>query len=212
VGGGLNRIRGLGVCGPQTGPIEIDTAQQRFIMGVEFQPGGAAGITRTAVHELAETHVALADLIGRDADKLHARLVDARSAAERFEILEAWLLERLARAKSTRSAAAHAIGLLERMNVAEVGRQMGLAPKRLIRAFRDEVGLTPKRFCRIRRFERLLEAIDGQCEIDWARVGTWHGYYDQAHLVHEFRGFSGYSPTEYLALRGPYSRHVPLAE
>ena len=38
-----------------------------------------------------------------------------------------------------------------------------------------------------------------------------YGYYDQAHLTHEFRSLSGYTPSEYLALRGPYARHVPIS-
>ena len=212
VGGPLERIRGLGICGPQPAPIEIDTAQQRFILGVEFQPAGASGTLRIAANEIAATHVALVDLIGREAGVLHGRLVDARSAARRFEIVEAWLLARLAQANGRRGAASHALPLLERMSVAQVGERMGLAPKRLIRAFRLEVGLAPKLFCRVRRFERLLAAIEGQSAVDWAALGAWHGYYDQAHLVHEFRSLAGVSPSEYLVRRGPTARHVRLGE
>ena len=103
-----------------------------------------------------------------------------------------------------------ALALLEGMSVAAVTRQLGVVPKRLIRAFKSEVGLAPKRYCRIRRFERLLSDIEQAREVDWAATAARHGYYDQAHLIHEFRELSSYTPLEYLARRGPYARHVPL--
>ena len=39
------------------------------------------------------------------------------------------------------------------------------------------------------------------------------GYYDQSHLIHDFREFSGLSPTEYLQRRhAPVKEnHLPLA-
>ena len=125
-------------------------------------------------------------------------LVEADRATRRFDILEAWLLDRWSKAKMRPGLAAAAIPLLDRMNVAQTAAAVGLSPKRFIQAFRTEVGLTPKRFCRVRRFERLLQAIDTQANVHWPSLGLDHGYYDQAHLVHEFRSLSGYSPGEYL--------------
>jgi AraC-like DNA-binding protein len=34
------------------------------------------------------------------------------------------------------------------------------------------------------------------------------GFYDQAHLIHEFRAFSGLSPERYLAADRPFPNHV----
>ncbi len=36
------------------------------------------------------------------------------------------------------------------------------------------------------------------------------GYYDQAHLAHEFRDFSGISPSSYLAAERPFVNHVRM--
>jgi len=105
----------------------------------------------------------------------------------------------------------HALTLLERLPVAAVASQVAMSPKRLIQSFRAEVGLTPKLYCRVRRFESMLRAVERSTDVNWALVGCQYGYYDQAHLTHEFRSLSGYTPSEYLALRGPYARHVPIS-
>jgi len=55
----------------------------------------------------------------------------------------------------------------------------------------------------------LLLAATGS-EIDWADVALAGGYFDQAHLVHEFRDFSGLTPGEYAAADRPFANHVPI--
>ncbi len=208
----VNRIRGFGISGPQPRPMEIDTFQQRFIMGVEFREAGAAALFGVPAYELAATHVGLADLCGRVVTLLHEQLVDAPSADVRFRLLEAWLMPRAAARMQRCLPIVHALSLLERLPVAAVASQLAMSPKRMIESFRSEVGLTPKLYCRVRRFEQMLRAVEQSDEVNWALVGCQHGYYDQAHLTHEFRSLSGYTPGEYLCLRGPYARHVPISD
>jgi AraC-like DNA-binding protein len=43
---------------------------------------------------------------------------------------------------------------------------------------------------------------------DWSRIAAECGYYDQPHLVHEFRRLSGLTPNEYLASRLPNLNHT----
>ena len=41
----------------------------------------------------------------------------------------------------------------------------------------------------------------------WASIALDCGYYDQAHLIHEFRRHAGMSPTRYLELRRERLNH-----
>jgi AraC-like DNA-binding protein len=94
--------------------------------------------------------------------------------------------------------------------VSDVADEVGLSARRFIELFKDEVGLAPKLFCRVRRFQRAVRLVHGRTDVDWADVALDCGYFDQAHLIHEFREFSGLSPTAYLRVRSSHLNHVPL--
>jgi len=93
--------------------------------------------------------------------------------------------------------------------VEDVTAQIGLSSRRFIEIFRNQVGLTPKLYCRIRRFQRVLAAIDDASDVDWTGVALKCGYFDQAHFIHDFRAFSGVSPTMYLRHR-THRNHVAV--
>ncbi len=58
----------------------------------------------------------------------------------------------------------------------------------------DGVGVTPKLFfARIVRFQGAFERW-GEDPRGWARVAADCGYYDQAHLLRDFRQFAGDPP------------------
>jgi len=96
-------------------------------------------------------------------------------------------------------------------SVADVTAQIGLSSRRFIEIFRNQVGLTPKLYCRIRRFQKVLAAIDDASEVDWTGVALKCGYFDQAHFIHDFRAFSGVNPTTYLRNR-THRNHVAVPE
>jgi len=80
-------------------------------------------------------------------------------------------------------------------SVAATAREVGLTGRQLERRFLDGVGIGPKRLSRILRFQQALMASLEQSKPNWARIAARCGYFDQTHLIRDFREFSGYSPT-----------------
>ena len=132
-----------------------------------------------------------------------------------FTVLERSLMEQLVRSPELHPAVAFALRQFcqcrSHRNVGDVIDRVGLSPRRFIELFHRQVGLTPKTFSRVRRFQRALRTVHGRRDIDWARVAVESGYYDQAHFIHDFRGFSGFTPSVYSSLATPHLNHVPLA-
>src|SRR5580658_3781568 len=199
----------------------IGTAQQASVIGVHFRPGGAYPFLRRPAGELRDTTVSLDVLWGAAAIDMRDQLLEAATPQARFGILERALLAELRRGFERYGLDQHgAVGFaLDRFmgaphmpTMAAVTEQIGLSPKRFIQVFRDETGFTPKVFCRIRRFHRALDRMEGLQSVEWANVALDSGYFDQAHFNHDFRAFSGINPSSYLAHRTPHRNHVPLVD
>jgi AraC-like DNA-binding protein len=56
----------------------------------------------------------------------------------------------------------------------------------------------PKAFARLARFHRALSAARDDRHASWARIAAATGYYDQAHLIDEFRTIAGVTPRALL--------------
>jgi AraC-like DNA-binding protein len=199
----------------------IGTAQQASVIGVHFRPGGAFPFLRRPAGELRDTTVSLDALWGRTAIDLRDQLLEAATHQARFEILERALLAELARGFSRNGldqngpvgfALGRFMAVPHMTTMASVSEQIGLSPKRFIQVFRDETGFTPKVFCRIRRFHRALDRMEGRRSVEWANVALDCGYFDQAHFIHDFRAFSGINPSSYLACGTPHRNHVALVD
>jgi len=208
--------RGAAISGPHSVPFLIHTASQASLLGVAFRPGGVFPFFGLPAGEIQDAHVSLDALWGGAAEHLRERLLAAATPEARFLILEHALLARLVPVAQRHPAVAFALrefrAAPHTRPVAHMAEHVGLSQRRFIQVFREEVGLTPKLFCRVRRFQRALRRIGPRQSIAWARLASDCGYFDQSHLIRDFRAFSGLTPTAYLARRSEHQNHVPLAE
>jgi AraC-like DNA-binding protein len=194
--------------------VELDTSRPFSAIGVHFKPGGGSPFFGVPASELRNQSVTLDLLWGRLATTIADRLWDADTPEGQFRILENALLEKGRDRLAFHPAVQYAVNLIEASRGARpikaVVERIGMSPRRFLDVFRSEVGLSPKAFCRIRRFAAVLRRIEHAADLDWVDVALSCGYFDQAHFNHDFRAFSGLSPSAYL--RQHISRtHVVVA-
>jgi AraC-like DNA-binding protein len=211
------RFQSLGVSlisGTHSRFVVIDTASQASTVGVHFKAGGAQPFLGVSAGELRDANVPLDALWGTKATELRDRLLEAQTSEVRFDVLKRALLAQVARPLTHHPAVAFALrefqGMTRTRTVKEVSRRTGMSQRRFIQLFREAVGLTPKLFCRILRFQEVIRLVGSEKRVQWAEVALRCGYFDQAHFVHDFRAFSGTTPTNYLAHSGEHPNHVSL--
>ncbi len=90
-----------------------------------------------------------------------------------------------------------------RLGTGELARDAGISRKHLAGLFRDQVGLAPKTLARIHRFQCALARVQAGCNPDWCELALHCGYYDQSHLIHDFRQFTGLAPTAFARQARP---------
>lgn len=174
---------------------------QRLVMA-RLQLGAPEAVLGVPAPEIAGRIVALADLWGDAVTRrLCARLADARDTVDAAAILDRAIAERLttaggryAQAPLARTAAAR----LTSANVNAVADDLGVSERHLRRVFHETVGVSPKAFARLVRFHRALRAARTDPHANWASIAAAAGYYDQAHLIAEFRAIAGVTPRKLL--------------
>ena len=189
----------------------LETASIHSIIGVVFRPGGALPFFRVPAEEFQERLVPLDDVWGSAGGRLRDRLLEAREPAMKLGILEANLRQRLSEPPGMHGAVRYALGEFARdaraARIHEVADYAGLSRRRFAQLFREQVGLTPKLYCRLRRFHDVVRRVASGATVDWAEVAVEGGYYDQAHMAHEFREFAGVSPGAWQASERPFLNH-----
>jgi methylphosphotriester-DNA--protein-cysteine methyltransferase len=93
--------------------------------------------------------------------------------------------------------------------IGDLSEAAGVSNTHLAQRFKELIGVTPKRLARSQRFASTMLAIDPAELIDWGDVAASAGYFDQAHFGHEFREFTGLTPTQYIEARRRFLREHP---
>ncbi|MFB7816934.1 DUF6597 domain-containing transcriptional factor [Paenibacillus chitinolyticus] len=202
----------------KTGEMDVrycGTFQQAFTLsyeegapmrsfGIRFMPGGAYPFLRTALSEFHDQAVAarqIGSVIGRETEE---RVREARSFGERIGAVEACLMRQLSD-KGT-DGDNRMKNVLYRVfisgggeTVSELARSETVSTRQLHRSFNQWVGLSPKKFAEVVRFQRLLRDIQAGSVTDWAAAAAERGFFDQAHMIREFKRFYGASPIKAAA-------------
>lgn len=191
------------VAGQITRCVVVEPGRTIDLVGVRFQPAGAAALLPVPAAELRDSIIdstlVTTDLIGDLAERLH----DAADVAGRVSILNHHFLPLLAGSREPDAAVAAAtmrIGAsCGRIRVAIVASGLGLSRRTLERRFNAGAGISPKLFARIIRFQRAFRLMQVSEPGGWGRIAYRCGYSDQAHFTREFREFAGASPSRFFA-------------
>ena len=206
---GRQSVRVPLLAGPYSTSFLIDPSEYTAVLGVRFRPGAARVFFPVQAHELHNIDVPLKDLYPREAALLYEQVLAAGSPSAQFHVLESYLLSKLPAKVPPQPAVAHAVREFLRQPgaraIADVQSEIGLSHTRFIQVFRESVGLTPKLFCRIQRFRTAVQQIENGLSVSWADLAAACGYFDQAHLIHDFRKFSGITPGAFAEQRVEFS-------
>ncbi len=184
---------------------------------VNLTPIGARLLTGLPMHELTNTVLTAGDAFGAEGGELIERLREAPNWSARFLAIDRFVRARLLVASDRPEAMLWAYSTLRRTagaaSIGSLAEALGYSQKRLIAQFREHLGLPPKTLARVMRFERAVGMIRKAEGVDWAQVVLDCGYYDQAHLIREFKQFAGMTPGAYAGRLRPGDANItePIA-
>ena len=180
---------------------------------VVFQPIGAKAFFRMPMNELSGQSIALDALSDPQILELEDRLMNIVDNRTCVHLIEQFLLKRLYQFEEYNykrlTSVISAINYREN-NVSALAHEACLSQKQFKRIFTDYVGLNPKEFLQITRFTKTSHTLQIQPKMSLNELAYKCGYYDRSHLIKDFKIFSGYTPTDFLANCDPYSDYKSL--
>jgi AraC-like DNA-binding protein len=198
------------VLGPRTRASYLRAKDLRFWVRLRIRPGRARLLCGVPVDELVDRAVPLDDLWdaapgerlagellalgprpGAVAERLRAELARRAAARTRADHARADLLDAAVAALSAGPGSPR---------LPAVAAELGVSERHLRALFTGGAGLSPRRFTRVDRVRRVLA---GAGQHRWARLAHDSGYYDQAHMITDFRALMSVSPGAWLAGRLP---------
>jgi AraC-like DNA-binding protein len=196
------RLPPIGVFGPFTQPRLLRVGRHVRAFGVVVPAILAPDLFGVPAPDLVNQIVPLEDLWTRhEVERLHAWLIDA-PPPEGLVTLRDELRRRLQLTPRVPTLEGMAARLLtaRRGGVAidAMAAHYGVSRQRFARRFHDATGVPPKLFARIARFQGLVYSLLSTDVSEWAGVAPAAGFYDQAHMINEFRSFTGAPPTAFF--------------
>jgi AraC-like DNA-binding protein len=173
------------------------------VFGIKFRPGGFRPFFGRPVAELTDRSMPLHEIFGADTEQLGTAVLASKVDREQVALVETFLCRRLPARDPGVDAAANAVRtVLENASVCTVEdlvERVGSSQRSLQRLFRNYVGVSPKWVIRRHRLQQAAERAAQGRRVDWAALAVELGYFDQSHLIKEFRRQLGCSPAEYAA-------------
>lgn len=173
--------------------------------GIKFRPGGFRPFLGSSVSAIANRTVPIREVFGESAVPWEADMLSLQDDDAQIAAASAFLR---ARQPAPDANVALATRLVEQifkasgdetqiLSVEDLASRNRMSLRSLQRLFREYVGATPKWVIRRYRLHELVERLKAGDVVDGAQAALDLGYFDQAHLINDFRSIAGYTPVRY---------------
>lgn len=198
------------ISGQQTCWYDIRTGGRISLFSILFRPEGLKAFFRLPPHEILNNTIGAEHLMGKDARLISERLSEKTTIEDHKKIIENYLMRRLnvgsdlsiLRIVDSVRVINHKRGLTD---IAHLADRACLSIRHYERTFTTVTGIAPIRFIRVIRFQNALDTRRQSPHIPLTALAADCGYYDQSHMISEFRKLSGMTPAKFFAQCEPFS-------
>ncbi|MFV0418857.1 MAG: DUF6597 domain-containing transcriptional factor [Dysgonomonas sp.] len=196
--------------GQTTAYTDITYSGTIDFVSIIFEPAGAMEFFKIPMRELNNRHIRLNELNDSQILELEKRMCDTHNRQESVNLIEDFLLKRIHNSEnqnySRMSAVIHSVNNGQK-DILELADTACFGYKQFKRIFAENIGINPKDYLRVNRFQKASHIMQIRPQTTLTELASECNYTDKSHLIRELREFSGYTPTEYKQLAGPYSEY-----
>ena len=168
--------------------------------GIFLKPFACWQLFRIPPANFTEAEFDAEDVFGRWIQEIWMRLAECRTFPERVSTADRCLLPfalhagPLSRAMRAGKVLLHAPAS---STIEQIAFDSALSVRTFGRTFSAEIGITPRLFARVARFQRAID-LKRESGESWLTVAHESGYFDQMHMVRDFREIGGRAPSQLI--------------
>lgn len=194
--------------GPHDRPIINAPTAETYCLGIVTTPIGCQAVFGVRPSTIRGRVVDL-EAVWPPLTLLRNRLLTSSDSSDQLSAVSKALCEYVNPSIPGLERCAEAVAALEAdptRSIASLAAELGITHGHLDRLFTRVVGVGPRTLARTLRVRRLLDSIDVYGQVAWTSLAAELGWFDQAHLIRDFKRHTGVTPSEYQrAQRGTYS-------
>jgi AraC-like DNA-binding protein len=184
--------------GPQFSRVNIKVHRQLSAIRVDFLPGGMYRMLGIPMHELFDGGFDAIDFFGREMRSINEQLQNTPNLEEGKNIVEKFLLNQVTKLKGLLPIDSALRILLNHngtMAIEKTAAFSCLSIKQFERKCKERIGMNPKMFARILKFSKAYRLHESSPQLNWTQIAYDAGYYDQMHMIRDFKTFAGVNPS-----------------
>lgn len=189
------------IIGTMTTYIEDSYSDRVDLFGIRFRPAGFTAFTRTPIYEFTDRRISLSLVESLFDEAFYSELPSKKTVEERIQHIEAYFIQNLKNIFEPESQIVYAVNLIRQtrgqLSLAEVASKSCLSLRHFERKFKTTIGISPKTFSKITKFKHTIAYLEKYPDASILDVAVDCGYYDQAHLIKDFKSLSGNSPSHF---------------
>jgi AraC-like DNA-binding protein len=174
------------------------------LLNIHFKPTGFFYIFNISPKELVDKMDDTKSILSNEILLLHEQMHESNNISDCVVLLENFLIKKLISQKphykhtGISDACDFLINKKGMYCVKQLASDYNTTVQTLEVQFTEQVGIDPKYFCRVLRFNTAVNTKLYNPNKSWTDVAYSCGYYDQAHLIKDFKEFTLLSPRNFM--------------
>lgn len=169
------------------------------MFGVKFHPWAASNIWNVDMNYLTNTCIDLKDLDLPNMQFLQEQIYSATMVSDRIQYVEGYLKPYISLSEKNSLKS-----LIKTMDISSQKiPDNNIGPRRLQQRFKNEIGISSKLFMRTLRINEVIERMKTNPKLLLTQLALEHNYFDQSHLIKDFKQFTGCCPSVFLKSINP---------
>jgi AraC-like DNA-binding protein len=184
--------------GPQCSRVNVKVHHHLRAIRVDFLPGGMFHLLGIPMDTLLDEGLDALDLFGAEMKHINEQLQEISDLEMGKNLVEKFLLNRVTSLQEILpfdSAMRMLLNSNGTMTIEKAASLSCLSLKQFERKCKERIGMNPKMYARILKFSKAYRMHEACPQLNWIKIAYEAGYYDQMHMIRDFKVFAGVNPS-----------------